>query len=310
MWKELITGAFCASAGLLLRSEYEKKNFVTERFCITSPKIWERERNLVFLTDLHNQEFGTENKELRSAIDRIQPDLVLIGGDMMVCKGKRELEPALTFVERLAQRYPVYYANGNHEDRMNREREVYGDLYDRFQARLSEAGVTCLLDAGVPIGKDLQITGCTLPEPYYRHRFTVPKLPVQELRRAGEADPERFQILLLHSPLFFETCRTWGADLTLCGHFHGGTIRLPLLGGVMTPQYQFFLPWCAGRFDAEGKTMLVSRGLGTHSINLRLNNRPQLVWVTLSPSKEKTVPETGETGGNILQRKRKYGNFL
>ena len=70
-----------------------------------------------------------------------------------------------------------------------------------------------------------------------------------------------FQVLLAHNPVFFDAYAGWGADLTLCGHFHGGTIRIPGLGGVMTPQYQFFLPWCAGRFDADGKTMIVSRGL-------------------------------------------------
>jgi predicted MPP superfamily phosphohydrolase len=69
--------------------------------------------------------------------------------------------------------------------------------------------------------------------------------------------------------------------LTLSGHFHGGTIRLPYLGGVMTPQYQFFLPYCAGEFRSDGKDMIVSRGLGTHSINIRLNNKPQVVVVDL-----------------------------
>lgn len=59
-------------------------------------------------------------------------------------------------------------------------------------------------------------------------------------KKLGPASRDHFQILLAHSPLFFEAYRKWGADLTLSGHFHGGTIRLPVLGGVMTPQYQFF----------------------------------------------------------------------
>lgn len=93
-------------------------------------------------------------------------------------------------------------------------------------------------------------------------------------------DPGKFSILLAHSPMFFHEYAAWGADLTLSGHFHGGTIRLPVLGGVMTPQYQFFYPWCAGEFTCEnGKKMIVGRGLGTHSINIRLNNKPQVVVV-------------------------------
>jgi len=189
---------------------------------------------------------------------------------------------------------------------MNRERDVYGDLYDRFQMELKRLGVHYLSDRSEEINPWIRVTGCNLREIYYKHHFTVPELPMEELsERVGtaaektcfqqmkesfspdlaekerEAGHEMYEILLFHSPLFFETCRKWGADLTLCGHFHGGTIRIPGLGGVMTPQYQFFLPWCAGRFDADGKTMIVSRGLGTHSINVRLNDRPELVCVTL-----------------------------
>ena len=55
----------------------------------------------------------------------------------------------------------------------------------------------------------------------------------------------------------------------------------------MTPQYQFFLPWCAGEFEQDGKRMIVSRGLGTHSINIRLNNLPQLVVIRLRGADER-----------------------
>lgn len=102
-------------------------------------------------------------------------------------------------------------------------------------------------------------------------------------RHLGPADDSRFQILLAHSPLYFEQYADWGADLTLSGHFHGGTIRLPFVGGVMTPQYQFFHPYCAGEFEKDGKHMIVGRGLGTHSINIRFCNRPQLMVVRLLP---------------------------
>ena len=133
-------------------------------------------------------------------------------------------------------------------------------------------------------GEDIRITGVRLDHVYYRTRFRIPVLSPGYLKETvGEADMERFQILLLHSPQFFEDCAAWGADLTLSGHFHGGTIRLPYLGGLMTPQYQFFRRECAGRFEKDGKTMIVGRGLGTHSVNIRLNDRPQIVVVNLLP---------------------------
>lgn len=277
-----------AAAGLLARSRYERSHFVTERVFVVSPKLPDGYRKqLVFLTDLHDNRFGRGNETLLAAIGRIAPDAVLIGGDMMVAKGRADLTVTEELVKSLAARWPVYYGNGNHEERMNRERDVYGDAYDRLVVFLRETGVHYLSDESCDLDRFVRISGCNLDEAYYRHRFSIPRLPAGEIgRRLGPASG-KFQILLFHSPLFFRECAAWGADLTLCGHFHGGTIRLPFLGGVMTPQYQFFLPWCAGRFEREGKVMAVSRGLGTHSINIRLNNRPQLTWITLEGRKER-----------------------
>lgn len=283
----IAVGLTASAAAFFVRSEYERRHFVTERYIINSPKIRGKERNFVFLSDLHNNVFGDRNEKLLRAIDEVKPDAVLIGGDMMISNGDADLTIISRLVKALACKYPVYYGNGNHEERMRDQRDVYGGHYDEFVNMLYEAGAHYLSDKSENLGDDIRITGCNMRKRYYNHRFSIPRLPDDELKgHIGAADERRFQILLLHSPLFFDESRAWGADLTLSGHFHGGTIRLPFLGGVMTPQYQFFLPWCAGRFDKDGKTMIVSRGLGTHSINVRFNDKPQLVHVSLRSGKE------------------------
>ena len=124
-------GMAAAGAALLLRSAYERRHFTTERYEIVSEKI-KKPKTLVFLSDLHDNCFGSGQKELLEAIDREQPDAVLIGGDMMVVKKKADTGTALFLARKLAQRYPVYYGNGNHENRMNRDRGRYGDRYDRY----------------------------------------------------------------------------------------------------------------------------------------------------------------------------------
>lgn len=291
--------AVTAVTGFLLRSEYEKRHFVTEEYRIYSDKIKKKERNFVFLSDLHSYTFGEANKKLIEAIDRIKPDAVLIGGDMMIAREKEDPGVVLKLVKDLAISYPVYYGNGNHEQRMNERAEGGSGCREDFKKKLSALGVHYLPDESAGLFDDIRITGCDLDERYYRHRFTVPELPPDEIvEHVGKADPERFQILLLHSPLFFESSKKWGADLTLSGHFHGGTIRLPFLGGIMTPQYQFFLPCCAGRFDKDGKTMIVSRGLGTHSINIRINDKPQLIHLRLLGTTE---------GRKRIERERIFG---
>ncbi len=281
-----------AAAVCLKRSQYERGHFVAEETRIESMKI-KNKRTLVFLSDLHDREFGKDSSELLEAMRRIRPDAILIGGDTMVAKkGKAKLDVTRRLISGLCAipgkqdtsgYCPVYYANGNHEQRLDAEREEYGTLYDEFLEILKQEGVHYLSDSSAMLGEDICISGLNLESCFYRDVFPAQMKAVYVFSRLGRPDPEKFQILMAHSPLFHKAYASWGADLALAGHFHGGTIRLPVLGGVMTPQYQFFLPCCAGTFSRRGRCMIVSRGLGTHSINIRLRNRPQLVVVHLEP---------------------------
>lgn len=289
MWREAILVTAAAGCACLGRSEYEKKHFSAEAFQVASPKI-EKDRRLVFLSDLHSNEFGAGNRRLTEAICRLRPDGVLVGGDMLVTRGRGgdDMSVSLALMKELSARFPVYYGNGNHENRMLWHREAYGGMYQKYREALKVMGVIYLEDSTAPLGEDILITGVDL-DPIYYSKALFGKIPDMDVgylpEKLGsiveEPGREKFRILLAHSPLFFKNYAAWGADLTLSGHFHGGTVRLPVLGGVMTPQYQFFLPWCAGDFDMGGRRMIVSRGLGTHSINIRFNNKPQLVVIQL-----------------------------
>ncbi len=286
MWK---AAAAAAAAGVLclVRSGYERKALAVETIEIETEKIGS-DRTLVFLSDLHNNEFGIENRQLLEAIERVHPDAVLSGGDMLVTKGGGDDRVPLALFRQLVSLCPVYCGNGNHENRMVWKREIYGRQYEEYRKKLEDMGVICLEDSSAWLGKDLRITGLDLEECFYGKLFLkkAPAMPEGYMEKKlgsslSGSGRMGYEILLAHTPLYFKEYAEWGADLTLAGHFHGGTIRLPGLGGVMTPQYQFFLPWCAGTFSQGEKRMIVSRGLGTHSINIRLNNRPQLAVIQL-----------------------------
>ena len=282
----LAAGVIVFGAGCLARSRYERDCLVTEEYRIVSEKIHGPGKTIVFLTDLHNKEFGEENSRLLEAVRKVKPDAVLFGGDGMVAKrGNYDVRIPLALLTELAKEFPVYCGNGNHECRMLWKADVYGSTYKNYRAALENAGIRYLSNGAADLDSDIRIYGLDLPKSAYLPRSG--EIPAGLLKEAlGEPDPEKFHLLLAHSPLFFEEYAVWGADLTLSGHFHGGTIRLPLVGGVMTPQYQFFYPRCAGYFELPGKgreksRMIVGRGLGTHSINIRLNDKPQVVVVRL-----------------------------
>lgn len=286
----LAAGGALLGAGFFARSEYEKRCLETDRYVIHSPKIRGEGKTFVFLTDLHDMEFGERNRRLLAAVDREKPDAVLCGGDTIVAKGRGDLSVSLALLGDLARKYPVFCGNGNHENRLKRERGVYGDKYREYKAALERMGIVYLENGSAPFGGDFMIYGLDLPRESYLPFHAV--LPPGYIGKAlGKEESGRFSILLAHSPMFFCEYASWGADLSLCGHFHGGTIRLPVLGGVMTPQYQFFCRWCAGFFRAgkefpamqrgpeRERRMIAGRGLGTHSIRIRFNDKPQVVVV-------------------------------
>ena len=104
---------------------------------------------LAFISDLHNT-------VLKAVIDEAAPDLVIIGGDQIVAKPGENLDPGLSFAERLAEEYQVIYGCGNHEYRLKLYPEQYSDLYEKLRERLKKAGI-CYLENETA---DLTISGC------------------------------------------------------------------------------------------------------------------------------------------------------
>ncbi len=237
---------------------------------------------IAFLTDLHNCVYGEENKILLDHIDACRPDLVLCAGDMLVGKPGTSVEIPLALMRRLALAYPVYYANGNHEKRLAVYPEQYGSLYDEYGGALRDAGVTVLNNAYEDLDPyGIRIYGLDLERGFYR-RFRKTAMPDGYLRELlGDPPTDRYTVLLAHNPLYAPEYAAWGADLVLSGHVHGGLIRIPGIGGVLSPEVRLFPKYCAGRYHLGRTDLIVSRGLGSHSCYLRINNPPELSVISL-----------------------------
>lgn len=266
---------------LLLRSFYERKKFKVVHYNITADKI-SRSKKIVFLTDLHNNSFGKNNKKLLAAIDKISPDLILIGGDMITVKDKLGIENVLPLLKRLSNKYKCIYANGNHEQRLVENK--FGLNYHMYRKILENMGIVYLSDSSIDVGDNICIHGLDLEKKYYLRRFKKP-LDKRYIKERLHIDKSHYNILLAHSPLFIKDYAKCGVDLTLCGHFHGGTVRLPYGIGVMTPQFHFFSRLVVGMKRLGEMVEIIGAGLGTHSINIRLNDMSELIVINLKGRK-------------------------
>ena len=273
-------------AGVFAEVERELHTFCITRYEVLSPK-WNGEKSgkIIFLSDLHNHEYGLHNKKLIDKIKMENPELILIGGDILVGKEDISYESAAKFVEAICKIAPVYYANGNHEQRMKEKPEKYGDAFVKYKKRLLDAGVCFLENESAEVeldGNKLSLTGLELRMEVYEKMKTHKVTKDDIAQKVGSAKQEEIQILLAHNPEYMEAYQAWGSDITLSGHLHGGLICLPNGKSVITPQFHLF-PKHAGEMKVKGnQTAIVSRGLGTHTVNIRLFNPAELIVFQIS----------------------------
>lgn len=236
----------------------------------------------VFLSDLHNVSYGEKNSRLLSEIRNEKPEVVFVAGDMLTAEVPPQMDAAIELMDELTRKFPVYYANGNHEHRMKINTEKYGESYEKYSDRIRSLGVYLLENTKKRVeinGLKMTIWGYELPAEYFR-RSSRKILSPQQLEEAlGSPEDDSFQILLAHHPAFFDAYARWGADLTLSGHLHGGIVRLPFFGGVISPQMKLFPAYDRGIYKEDGKKLIVSAGLGSHTIPLRINNPAELVVI-------------------------------
>lgn len=235
---------------------------------------------IAHLSDLHNARFGRENRRLLDKLAQAQPDLIVLTGDLIDARWTN-LDRALAFAVRAAGLAPTYYVPGNHEARLPAAQ------YQRLRQGLTAVGVTVLEHERVTLtrgGDRLTLLGLA-DQAFARtqgdHRPAA-QLAAEALEALQTAE-DGYTILLVHRPESFPVYAALGADLVLSGHTHGGQVRLPGLGGLFAPSQGFFPRYDAGLYRQGQASLVISRGLGNSLAPLRLNNRPEVVVLTLSP---------------------------
>ena len=287
MLEILITLLACLCIVLVWVMLYDSNRFVVREYRAQDKRIRERTKAVV-IADLHNKRYGRHNEKLLEAIEAQKPDMILIAGDILTASPGKSFAPAVEFLEALAGKYPVYYANGNHEHRLKLYPETYQDMAEKYGEALDKIGISPMINTHVTLReRGIAIYGLEIDRFYFK-RFKVQNMPEEYLKELlGEPEKGLFTILLAHHPNYFPKYARWGADLVFSGHVHGGVVRVPFLGkGVISPDVRLFPKYDGGIFKEGAATMVLSRGLGIHTIPFRLFNPGELWAVTLEPGQE------------------------
>jgi hypothetical protein len=245
-----------------------------------SPKLASRKRGnppirLLHISDLHVERITSRERELLDLVEDLNADLIVLTGDYLNLSSVRDRESQVAargLLEALCERAsgPVYAITGSPPV----------DLKDVVPSIFEGIDITWLLDqvANVEIHNHrIYLVGlrCT------RERSQdIPRLR----HLLSQAHDDRFILLLYHSPDLMPEAVELGVDLYLCGHTHGGQLRLPLFGALVTSS-AFWKRYEMGRYEEHGTILYVSRGLGMEGLGApraRFLSPPEVIVWTLS----------------------------
>lgn len=263
-----------AAAGLKLYTDYTNSHFQVTFYRVTSSHVSEKLR-VLFLSDLHLREYGEHNEELIQTVQELDPDLILLGGDLVTFPNP-EYENMLSLCCSLADVAPLYGVLGNHESEM-----IYGGGDDQLAEKFSEAGVQLLRNETrtIQIGENnVELIGLEgALKDFYKYGASD---CVESLSRQYDT----FRICINHVPMaFVDYMQDAPFDLALAGHTHGGLIRLPVLGRLYTAEEGLFPEYAGGMYQLDsGAPLIVGCGLGDSNQIPRVYNPPELVLVDVN----------------------------
>jgi predicted MPP superfamily phosphohydrolase len=230
---------------------------------------------LLHISDLHIERITPRDEALLRLVEELSPDVIVVTGDYLnlsyVYDDRAQAE-ARELLTRLcdAARGPIYAITGSPPvDRT----EVVPAIFDGLP-------INWLMDAVEDAhinSHTLQIAGLTCT----RERL----VDGPRLRQLLDGKPQHaFTLLLYHSPDLMPDAADLDIDLYLCGHTHGGQIRFPLFGALITSS-DFWKRYEMGRYEENGTTLYVSRGLGMEGMGApraRFLSPPEIILWTLS----------------------------
>lgn len=275
-------------------------------FNINTDKI-DKKIRLIYLSDFHDKKRNIFNKGLLSDIEKLNPDYVVLGGDFIDFStiqsklNRAKLNNSIDFINKLSERVNknledsycninrIFFGFGNHELRLSErtDNEFLMGEYKRFIKCLKDNNINILENNTFDIDKNVTISGLNLYSGYYTNMLSknvIAKNIDREIiaKYFKNIDKNKYNIMAFHKPDYFADFFDYGFDLVLSGHNHGGLIKFPFIGCILSPDLKFFPKYYDGLYDINGKHLVVSKGIGEHFVKIRVNNRPEACVIDIN----------------------------
>ena len=276
----ITTFALMIAGGYCLVQNRQIKVTNCKIFCEKLPESFVGKK-IMLISDLHKKRYGDNFNNLINSCIVAEPDYIFFTGDLY-SRSENDMIPKLVLMHRMKKIAPLYYIAGNHE--INNM-----DIFESLCVKLKQMGVHVLRNRmeRIYIGEEyINVYGTQIPLKYYNNKDggyrNLPVLTAEKLEKMlGKTDKDECNFLLSHNPFFFEEYAKWGADVVFSGHCHGGVIRLPLIGGILSPERKFFPKYTKGIYEIRRNNsksvMALTAGLG----KFRLNNPSEIMICTL-----------------------------
>ena len=297
----LIFVALAVCGAIVGLSYWQNQKFGETFYSVSSLKVNNKLR-IIQLSDLHNCTYGEDNEKLIDRVEKLDPDIILMTGDII--SDSNSIDQVASLCSALADIAPSFYIYGNREVEVaygyaltqdaldeklgfnddNRDPQKLLDAEDTLEKRLTAAGVTVLKNSSATItvgGTPVDIYGALTSNPSAFWSY------------AGESfndflytNETHLKVTAVHEPQIFEEFApdSWG-DIMLAGHTHGGLMKVPMLGALYTREGGLFPAraghYVYGRYDVQGRPLIISSGLENQNI-FRINNEPEIVIIDIN----------------------------
>lgn len=234
---------------------------------------------IVHISDVHSKLFGQDNEIFIDKVKKINPDIIIMSGDIIDDSCKDVISYIENFKE-LYLNYPTYYSIGNHERKLGIKK------YKEYLRILEKNHVNVIINGSVYFeknGEKIKINALKFRENMQPKNLTEAKKDkyIKYMRiKLNNINTNEFNILIAHDPENFELYEKLKIDLVFSGHVHGGLIRFGKIC-LLSPRRKFFPKYSYGKNTINNTTIITSSGIGSASIPIRLFNRPEIVEVII-----------------------------